>query len=102
MRQVFDGFDVTLSDAADGARPGLHLPAAKAFIEALGVPVNPKEGWTDVARFSALGIPAVNFGPGRPQPRPHGRRALPRRAVRRRRGRPAALAGLTRRIGSAL
>ena len=66
VRQVFEGFDVTLSDAADGARPGLHLPAAKAFIDALGVTVNPKEGWTDVARFSALGIPAVNFGPGDP------------------------------------
>ncbi|WP_374970237.1 succinyl-diaminopimelate desuccinylase [Terrabacter sp. BE26] len=66
VRQVFDGFDVSLTDAADGARPGLQLPAARAFIDALGVPVNPKEGWTDVARFSALGIPAVNFGPGDP------------------------------------
>ena len=27
---------------ADGARPGLHLPAAKAFVEALGVPVAAK------------------------------------------------------------
>jgi succinyl-diaminopimelate desuccinylase len=66
VRRVFEGFDVTLTDAADGARPGLHLPAAQAFIEALGVEVNPKEGWTDVARFSALGIPAVNYGPGDP------------------------------------
>lgn len=66
VRQVFDGFDVSLTDAADGARPGLQLPAAKAFIDALGVAVSPKEGWTDVARFSALGIPAVNYGPGDP------------------------------------
>ncbi|MGO4596582.1 succinyl-diaminopimelate desuccinylase [Terrabacter sp. 2RAF25] len=66
VRQVFDGFDVELTDAADGARPGLLLPAAKAFIDALGVPVSAKEGWTDVARFSGLGIPAVNYGPGDP------------------------------------
>jgi succinyl-diaminopimelate desuccinylase len=66
VRQVLDGYDVTLGDAADGARPGLHLPAAQAFIEALGVPVSAKEGWTDVARFSALGMPAVNYGPGDP------------------------------------
>ena len=66
VREVFDGFEVVVADNAPGARPGLNLPAATAFVEALGVPVGPKEGWTDVARFSALGVPAVNFGPGDP------------------------------------
>jgi len=64
--ELFEGYAVTVTDTADGARPGLHLPAAKAFVEALAVPVRPKEGWTDVSRFSALSIPAVNFGPGDP------------------------------------
>ena len=66
VREVFDGFEVVIADNAPGARPGLTLPAAEAFVSALGVPVGPKEGWTDVARFSALGVPAVNFGPGDP------------------------------------
>jgi succinyl-diaminopimelate desuccinylase len=66
VASVFDGFEVVVRDNAPGARPGLTLPAAQAFVEALAVPVGPKEGWTDVARFSALGVPAVNFGPGDP------------------------------------
>ena len=66
VRELFKGYAVELTDTADGARPGLHLPAAKAFVEALAVSVHAKEGWTDVARFSELSIPAVNFGPGDP------------------------------------
>jgi succinyl-diaminopimelate desuccinylase len=66
VREVLEGFDVIIGDNAPGARPGLTLPAAKAFVEALAVPVGPKEGWTDVARFAALDVPAVNFGPGDP------------------------------------
>ncbi|CCI53668.1 MAG: succinyl-diaminopimelate desuccinylase [Tetrasphaera jenkinsii] len=66
VRSVFDGFEIDIVDNAGGARPGLNRPAAQAFIAALGVPVTAKQGWTDVARFSAMGVPAVNFGPGDP------------------------------------
>jgi len=66
VREVFDGFDVEVTDSAPGALPGLADPAAAAFVAALGVPVQAKLGWTDVARFAAFGIPAVNFGPGDP------------------------------------
>ena len=66
MREVFDGFDFEVSDSAPAAMPGLTVPAAAAFVEAVGGTVNPKFGWTDVARFSTLGVPAVNFGPGDP------------------------------------
>jgi succinyl-diaminopimelate desuccinylase len=64
--QVFAGFDVTVVDAMVGARPGLDAPTAQEFLEAVGAEARPKYGWTDVARFSALGIPAVNYGPGNP------------------------------------
>jgi len=67
LREVFAGLDVTAVDGAPGALPGLDRPAAAAFVEAVGGKVAPKFGWTDVSRFSALGVPAVNFGPGNPE-----------------------------------
>ncbi|MEU7040352.1 succinyl-diaminopimelate desuccinylase [Streptomyces varsoviensis] len=67
VREVFDGFDVVLTDSAPGALPGLAHPAAAAFVEAVGAEVAAKDGWTDVARFSAFGVPAVNYGPGDPK-----------------------------------
>jgi succinyl-diaminopimelate desuccinylase len=66
VRELFDGFEVVLTDSAPGALPGLSHPAAAAFVDAIGTPPAAKEAWTDVARFSALGIPAVNYGPGDP------------------------------------
>ncbi|HKE66663.1 MAG TPA: succinyl-diaminopimelate desuccinylase [Micromonosporaceae bacterium] len=66
LREVFDGFDVAIVDSAPGALPGLDHPAAKEFIALVGEPPIGKYGWTDVARFAALGVPALNFGPGDP------------------------------------
>lgn len=67
VREVFDGYDLALLDSAPGARPGLDRPAAAAFVAAVDTEVRAKLGWTDVARFSELGVPAVNYGPGDPQ-----------------------------------
>src|SRR5699024_4876633 len=66
LRDLFRGFDATVVDLSEGARPGLDRPITRAFAEAVGGSVAPKLGWTDVARFSALGVPALNFGPGNP------------------------------------
>ncbi|MDH6225143.1 MULTISPECIES: succinyl-diaminopimelate desuccinylase [Streptomyces] len=69
VREVFDGCPVeefVVDDHSPGALPGLSHPAARAFIEAVGGSPRPKFGWTDVSRFSALGVPAVNYGPGDP------------------------------------
>ncbi len=66
MREWFDGWTLDVLDLSPGARPGLHLPAAAEFVAAVGGEPRPKYGWTDVARFAALGMAAVNFGPGDP------------------------------------
>jgi len=66
LRGIFPALDLVVTDSADGARPGLDAPLAQEFLAAVGGEAKPKYGWTDVARFSALGIPAVNYGPGDP------------------------------------
>lgn len=64
VRAVFDGYEVEITDRSPAARPGLDAPLAQEFMRAVGGTAKPKYGWTDVARFSALGVPAVNYGPG--------------------------------------
>lgn len=77
IRNLLAGFDVEITDAAEGARPGLDAPIAQQFVQAVGAEPRPKYGWTDVARFSALGIPAVNYGPGDPHLAHHDEERVP-------------------------
>lgn len=66
LRRVFDGYEFQVTDMSPAARPGLDQKIAKDFVASVGATPKPKYGWTDVARFSALGVPAVNYGPADP------------------------------------
>ncbi len=67
LRTLLDGADeVRVLNASAPAAPNLSNPIVAEFVGTLDLAVRPKLGWTDVARFTAHGIPAVNFGPGDP------------------------------------
>lgn len=66
VRELLDGYDVEVTDTAGGALPGLTEPAAAHFVQAVGLRPVAKLGWTDVSRFAAFDIPALNYGPGDP------------------------------------
>jgi succinyl-diaminopimelate desuccinylase len=66
LRAVFAGYPVEVTDSAPAARPGLDGALAQSIVAAAGGSARAKYGWTDVARFGVLGIPAVNLGPGDP------------------------------------
>ncbi|MGO1590953.1 MAG: succinyl-diaminopimelate desuccinylase [Ancrocorticia sp.] len=70
VRSLFEdvALDITVTDSAPAAEPGMDHPEFDRLSDLLreqgaGEPVA-KLGWTDVARFSALGVPAINCGPG--------------------------------------
>ncbi|NEG96284.1 succinyl-diaminopimelate desuccinylase [Bifidobacterium sp. SMB2] len=65
---VFEGFGIEMKDESPAARPGMDTPLAQSLAalvkERTGRDPQAKMGWTDVARFSQLGVPAVNLGAG--------------------------------------
>ena len=61
---VGDRAEVAFTDLSPAAQPVRDHALVRA-LEAAGVrAVEPKQAWTDVARFAQRGIAAVNFGPG--------------------------------------
>ena len=59
-----DGDELTVVDSAPAAAPGLDNPVLRALVDQHRLTVTAKLGWTDVARFAQLGVPACNLGPG--------------------------------------
>jgi succinyl-diaminopimelate desuccinylase len=61
---VGDDAEVEVVDRSPPAPPLREHPLVQALIASGVRAVEPKTAWTDVGRFAAAGVPAVNFGPG--------------------------------------
>jgi succinyl-diaminopimelate desuccinylase len=68
VRALLDEADgIEVLTASPAAPPNLWDPLVAELIGTFDLGVRPKFGWTDVARFAAAGVPALNFGPGDPE-----------------------------------
>lgn len=66
LREFFAGYQLDITDHATAAKPALSDEVMQHFVQSIGTEITAKYGWTDVSRFSAFKIPAINFGPGDP------------------------------------
>lgn len=58
------GVTIEIVDRAPPAPPRREDAAVTAFVSTVGAVIGGKQAWTDVARFTERGVPALNFGPG--------------------------------------
>ncbi len=64
LRLVAGQAEVVFTDESPSAPTARSHPETARLVQAGVSVVEPKQAWTDVARFATLGVPAVNFGPG--------------------------------------
>jgi succinyl-diaminopimelate desuccinylase len=61
-----DAETLEITSNAPSAPVAVTHPLVQQLIAAGELAVGPKQAWTPVAEFAAVGVPAVNFGPGDP------------------------------------
>jgi succinyl-diaminopimelate desuccinylase len=76
LKVLFKDFEIEILDVASAAPVSLDNKLVADFVKEIDLPLAPKFGWTDVARFSKLNIPAINFGPGDPHLAHHPQEAV--------------------------